>query len=464
MRKKIDLLKGPIFPSLIKLAVPITATSFIQMAYNLTDMLWIGHVGSNAVAAVGAAGMYSWLSNGFSTMARIGAQVKVAHSMGEKQFEHAADYAKSALFLGALFGVLYGFISILFSRSLISFFRLNSPEVISDASVYLAITCGAIVFNFLNQILTGILTAMGNSSMPFLATTCGLVLNILFDPLLIFGAGPIPAMGVTGAAIATVGAQIVVFLVFLLYILKEPVLFSKIHYFSLPSFPHVMEVVRLGLPQAVQSVVFTGISMIIARLIAGWGDAAVAVQKVGSQIESISWMTADGFSSAVNSFVAQNFGARNEKRVKKGYSTAMGVVLLWGLFCTVLLVFFPEPIFRIFIREENVIPMGVDYLRILGYSQLLMCVEITTCGAFCGLGRTMPPSIVSIIFTAVRIPMAYLLSSTLLGLNGVWWSITLSSIAKGCLLFVWFAFTIRKLDFSSPGSPNIPTGRRSPSR
>ena len=194
--------------------------------------------------------------------------------------------------------------------------------------------------------------------MPFLATTCGLVLNILFDPLLIFGAGPIPAMGVTGAAIATVGAQIVVFLVFLLYILKEPVLFSKIHYFSPPSFPHVMEVIRLGLPQAVQSVVFTGISMIIARLIAGWGDAAVAVQKVGSQIESISWMTADGFSSAVNSFVAQNFGARNEKRVKKGYSTAMGVVLLWGLFCTVLLVFFPEPIFRIFIREKTSFPWG----------------------------------------------------------------------------------------------------------
>lgn len=193
----------------------------------------------------------------------------------------------------------------------------------------------------------------------------------------------------------------------------------------------------IGLPSAVQSMIFSSISMVIARLIAGWGDGAVAVQKVGSQIESISWMTSEGYALALNSFVAQNFGARNDERIKKGYRLSMILMLVWGLFCSALLIFAPELIFRIFIQESDVLPLGVDYLRILGVSQLFMCIEITTEGAFCGLGKTLPPSIVSITLTAARIPLAICLSE-FLGLNGIWWSITISSIFKGIVLCSWF--------------------------
>src|SRR5699024_7264850 len=155
-------------------------------------------------------------------------------------------------------------------------------------------------------------------------------------------------------------------------------------------------------------------------MVAGYGDAAVAVQKVGSQIESISWMTADGFAAAVNSFLAQNHGAEKPDRIRKGYRSAMGVVLIWGVLCTVLLIFFPEPIFRLFITEQAVISMDVDYLVILGVSQLVMSVEITTAGAFAGLGKTLPPSLSSTILTAARIPLAWVLVQTPLGLNGIW--------------------------------------------
>lgn len=199
----------------------------------------------------------------------------------------------------------------------------------------------------------------------------------------------------------------------------------------------------IGLPSAVQSMIFSSISMVIARLIAGWGDGAVAVQKVGSQIESISWMTSEGYAAALNSFTAQNFGAHNALRIKKGYRLSMILMLIWGSFCSLLLIFAPELIFHIFIQESEVLPLGVDYLRILGVSQLFMCIEITTEGAFCGLGKTLPPSIVSITLTAARIPMAIILSSYL-GLNGIWWSITISSIFKGIVLCSWFLLYQRK--------------------
>ena len=114
-----------------------------------------------------------------------------------------------------------------------------------------------------------------------------------------------------------------------------------------------------------------------------------------------------------------------------------------GDFCTLLLICCPAPVFRIFITEKDVIPLGVDYLRILGVSQLFMSLEITTAGAFSGYGKTVPPSVISIVFTALRIPLALILVHTTLALNGIWWSITISSILKGVLLFVWFYIFMR---------------------
>ena len=419
MQKKIDLVNGPVLSSLTRLAVPIMATSLIQMAYNMTDMIWIGRIGSSAVASVGAAGMYMWLSNGLAALAKMGGQVNVGHALGASNSEEAAEYASNALQLTLILGIIYGLVCILGAKPLIHFFHLNQAQVIRDAIYYLEITCGLVLFSFLNQTYTGLFTAIGNSRPVFLATTTGLVVNIVLDPVLIFGIGPFPVLRVTGAAITTVTAQMK------------------------PDLHHLKGIVRIGFPTSVQSMLFTGISMIIARLVAGYGDAAVAVQKVGSQIESISWMTADGFAAAVNSFTSQNHGAGKKRRIYQGYVSALKVVFVWGIFCTLLLICCPAPVFRIFITEKDVIPLGVDYLRILGVSQLFMSLEITTAGAFSGYGKTVPPSVISIVFTALRIPLALILVHTTLALNGIWWSITISSILKGVLLFVWFYIFMR---------------------
>ena len=445
MKKSINLLEGPILPSLSGLALPIMATSLIQMVYNLTDMIWIGRVGSSAVAAVGAAGMYMWLANGLATLAKMGGQVKVAQALGAKENKQAVSYAKSALQLGITLGLIYGILSVVLANPLIDFFKLNSAKVVADAKIYLQITCGGVVFSFLNQIFTGIMTAMGNSRTSFVATAVGLVINIVMDPVLIFGIGPFAEMGVMGAGVATVFAQMIVTAVFILAALKDEIIFQKVRLLEKVDRESMMTIVKIGFPTGVQSMIFTSISMIIARMIAGFGDSAVAVQKVGSQIESISWMTAEGFGAAVNAFMAQNHGAKNKKRIVQGYKVAMRIEIVWGILCTFILIVFPEVIFKIFIPEADVLPMGVDYLKILGVSQLFMCIELTTAGAFSGLGKTVPPSISSIVLTAARIPMAVALTSTALGLNGIWWSITISSIFKGVILTGWFLIYLKKM-------------------
>ena len=441
--RKIDLTKDPILPSLAGLALPIMATSLIQMAYNLIDMLWIGRIGSAAVAAIGAAGMYMWLSNGLATLAKMGGQVKVAHALGAKREEEAAEYAQSALQLSLIFGIGFGLISVVAATPMISFFKLNSAAVIADAEIYLQITCGGVVFSFLNQVFTGILTAMGNSRVTFVATTIGLVFNIVLDPALIFGLGPLPAMGVVGAAFATVFSQVIVTAIFVVIAYKDHVVLRKIHLLKSFHKESMAQIIRIGFPIGVQSMFFTAISMIIARMVAGFGDAAVAVQKVGSQIESISWMTAEGFGAAVSAFMAQNLGAGSKERIIKGYRVAIGLEIVWGILCTVLLIVFPDYIFKIFITEKEILPMGVDYLKILGVAQFFMCIELTTAGAFTGLGKTIPPSITSIVLSAVRIPIASVLVALGMGLNGIWWSITISCILKGIVMFVWFLYYLK---------------------
>lgn len=452
MKRNIDLLHGKILPSLTGLAVPIMATSLVQTAYNLTDMAWIGRVGSHAVASVGAAGMYTWLSGGIVTLARMGGQIKVAHSLGEGRMEDAAEYAGGALRMTVLLAVLYALVTNLFAGPLIGFFGLSSAQIVQNAQGYLRITCGLILFSFLNQTMTGLFTAVGDSRTPFLANCVGLATNMVLDPVLIFGLGPFPRLEAVGAATATVLAQMIVTAVLVSRAISDPVLFGRVKLWKRSEPGYVRTMVTLGFPSAVQNTLYCGISMVLTRMVASWGDAAVAVQRVGGQIECISWMTAEGFGSAMNAFTGQNYGARAYERVKKSYLTAAVLIGIWGTFTTSLLVFGAEPIFRLFIREAEVVPLGVSYLIIIGLGQMFMCEELMTVGALQGMGKTMSCSALTVVFTAARIPLAILLSRTALGLDGIWWALTISSIAKGIVFVGYYLVTLRRLPVvASPG-------------
>lgn len=446
MKKNIQsLTQGNILSALVKMALPIMGTSFLQMAYNLTDMIWIGRVGSSSVAAVGTAGFYMWLSFSLVAISKTGAEVLVAQGIGANKFRDARNAARSALQLNFLMALVYGALILIFKEPLIQFFNIPDVAVNDMAISYLSIIGYGTVFMFSPHVFSAIFNGSGDSKTPFRINTIGLVMNMILDPLLIFGLGPIPALGVNGAAIATIGSQAIVTLVFLIELQTNKTPFGHVNFLRKPNRKHIKRIISIGFPTACNSALFTFFSMMIARIIAQWGPLPIAIQKVGSQIESISWMTASGFSVAISAFFGQNYGANNWKRLWQGYITAFKIALVLGIFNTLLLILGAGPIFSIFIPEAEAIRLGIDYLRILGVSQLFMCIEITTAGAFNGLGKTLPPSIVSIAFNALRIPMAlYFSQAHIWGLNGVWWSITISSIFKGVILVIWYQYHIRK--------------------
>lgn len=435
-KKTINLTEGSIFKCLMKLAFPIIATSFVQMAYGFVDMIWVGRIGSGAVAAVGTAGFFTWLANAFILIPKIGAEVGVAQSIGRNDRDEAKSYIRHSIQLIVVLSLIYAATLIIFRRPFIGFYHLGAV-IEAQAMNYLIIISIGMVFFTLNPIFTGIFTGAGDSTTPFKINVIGLVLNIVLDPLLIFGWGPIPRLEVAGAAVATILSQFVVTVVFVMEAKKRPELFSHLQLFKKPDGAKIKQMVAMGFPVGLQSAFFTLIAMIIARIIAEWGPLPIAVQNVGSQIESISWMTAGGFQSAMSAFIGQNYGAKRGDRVYRGYFVGIGIVSILGLFATALLLFGARPVFSIFIREEEAIRLGTSYLQILGYCQLWMCIEILTAGSFIGLGKTGPPSVVGIGCNLLRIPAALILSSTSLGLDGIWWAISISSILKGVFLSAW---------------------------
>lgn len=442
--KQVSLTEGPILKSLLNLAFPIMISSFLGTLYNIVDMAWVGLLGANAVAGVGAGGMYVWLSSGFSTMTRMGGQVFAAQELGKGRREEARQYAKAAVQLVILMGVLYGAVCLAFTDQLIGFFQLSDAESVAIGIQYTKITCGLILFSFLNFTLTGLYTAQGDSRTPFVANFAGMAANIVLDPLFIFGAGPIPGMQAAGAAVATVCSQIIVTMVLVVCTLKsrkdadnENIL-KHMHLTTLCKKWYYREVCRIGIPSALQSIVYCGISMVLTRMVSSFGSAAVAAQRVGGQIESISWNTADGFGTAMNAFAGQNYGAGKMDRVKKSYHISLAAVGTWGLIITVVFLVAPEPISRIFFHEAESIQAFTGYLQVISVCEAFMCVELLTIGTLCGLGLTKLCSVVSISLTSIRIPLAWILSSTSLGVLGVWWALSLSSVAKGCIFYLVF--------------------------
>jgi putative MATE family efflux protein len=436
-----DLTKGSISRQIISLSVPIIGTSFIQMAYNMIDMAWLGRVGSDTVAAVGAATFYTWMGISIMLITRTGAEVGVSQSMGSKNLKKANLFSSNAITLSIILALAYGTLTYFFAPDFINFFKIDNANVNNTAISYLRIISVGAVFYYINPTFSGIYNGAGNSRLPFQISVIGLILNIIIDPILIFGAGPIPKMGAAGAAIATVFSQAIVLSLFI-YTIKKGKSPTKSRTILSSINPHIsLRILKFGLPVALHYLMFALFAMVLTRIIAKWGALPISIQSVGAQIEALSWMTAGGFATALSAYTGQNYGADKWDRIRKGFYTTIIISGTIGVVVTILFVGFGRHVFSLFIPEADAIEMGARYLMILGLSQFFMCVEITTAGVFNGTGRTSPPSIVGITLTGARIPLALILSDeNVLGMEGVWWSITISSIIKGVVLFSWFHF------------------------
>ncbi len=439
-----NLTEGPILKQLFALAMPIMATSFIQMAYSLTDMAWVGRLGSEAIAAVGSVGLLTWMTTSLALLNKVGSEVTVGQSIGMKDEEAARNFATHNLTLSLVISLIWASILFVFSVPIINFYELKS-HIAHNAVNYLRIVSTAFPFVFMSAAATGIFNASGRSKIPFTINGIGLLTNMVLDPLFIF----VFDWKTDGAAWATWIAQAFVFSLFVYQLKIKQILWDKFRFFGKFKRLFTIRIIKIGLPVASLNVLFAFVNMFLGRTASSvGGHLGLMAMTTSGQIEAITWNTSQGFSTALSAFVAQNFAAKKIERVMKALKSTIFMTLIFGTICTFLFVFYGNQIFAIFVPEKEAYEAGGLALRIDGYSQLFMMLEITLQGVFYGIGRTVPPAIISISCNYLRIPMALSFVSFGWGLAGIWWTICLTSILKGIIILIWFlAIKKKTLDY-----------------
>ena len=434
-----DILKGRIWKALLLLSVPIIISNLFHTLYNITDAFWLGKVGKTALAAptitfnviFTVLALASGLAMGGTTM--IG-QFKGAGD--EDMVSKSAGNTFTIIFIIAFILSLAGFIFA--DRILI---LLKTPDdAFTYTLQYMRITFAGMPFVFGYFIFQGIMQGYGNTVIPMKVNALTVILNVILDPILIFGIGPIPRMEVMGAGIATVISQFIASLIGM-YFLFTGKYGIRIRLPDLKLQGRIVKgILKIGLPvsfsQAGTALGFT----LLMGLVNTLGSGVVSAFGIGNRIISLLTMPAMGLANGNSIMVAQNIGAGNLKRAEKSVWTAvlMNTVLLFIL--TTLLFFLGQYVVKFFINDPEVINIGASMFRITSYSVLFFSIMIIFNGAFQGAGHTIPVFVLQISrLWLFRIPFAYLFVQVLnMVHDGIFWSMFISNFVITVIAYIWY--------------------------
>lgn len=426
--KQLDMTTGKIQSLILSLAIPIIGSSLLQFTYNFMDMLWVGGLGSYEVASVGSASFYLNLGYALQACIVVGSGVKIAHAIGSKDDVQSKAYIQTGMFLNFVLGIIFIMIFTLFGQQLLQYLGIQESNVIQQGYFYLLGSLPMIVCSFFNTFFIRVLQNYGIMKQAFYISCIGMILNMVLDPILIY----IFKFGVLGSAIGSSVGHIIMFLMFLDKF-KDYFLFS----IKGVTKDKLKQVLQLGIPMTFQRVLFTLVNIILAKLIAQFGAEAIAAQKIGLQIESIMFMVIGGCNGAIASFTGQNFGAKLYERVDRGYRYTLKISIVYACIALLLFLWIPNVLASIFVRDDVTILIASNYLRIVSISQLFSAIEMISNGYFTGIGKPKIPAVISIVFTVLRIPFA-MICTPLLGINGIWLSISISSICKGIIAYCMY--------------------------
>jgi putative MATE family efflux protein len=425
--------------AIFSMAVPAAGSMMVQSLYHLVDTFWVGKLGAVPLAAVSATAFWIWMMFSLGDIAGVAANALVARAVGARRDDLIADNIRDCVMTSLAVSVI---LMALLLPSMGTLFRVLdlAPDVVAQATEYVWPWLLFLPVVLLMVPVASIFRAVGDARTPLKLQALMVVLNAVLDPIFIFGYGPIPAMGLAGAAWVTVGNQSLFILLGILILRKRGLWFTP-NRRTLAGITRsgIARVFRIGLPIALNGSLFSLSYVGLTWVIAQFGSSAVAAIGMGHRMEAFPWFVSYGFSVAAASLVGQYLGAgqpeQAERAVWKSGAVAFGGVLLFF----VVMMLAVKPVVRWFIDDPAVVAQSAAYLRIVAACWLFGVFEVVLEGGFSGAGNTMPPLVVGVPFTMMRIPLAYLLAISLgMGVSGVWWAIGLSMVIKGILMIVWF--------------------------
>lgn len=440
-KKANNLLEGPIAKSLFTLAVPIVLANILQAGYQLIDAFWVGRLGGSAVAAVSVSAPITFLTIALGVGLAVAGSTLIAQYFGAKNQKMVDHVAAQTLLMIVIVSVVLGGIGYALTPWILHLMGV-APDVYAGAVGFMRVSFIGLVFNFFFFMFQSIMRGVGEAKLPVYIVLGTVLLNFVLDPLFIYGWGAIPAMGVMGAAVATVGTQSIAALIGLLVLLKGK---YGIH-LSLgdfkPDFAFIKRAFFLGFPASIeQSARALGLT-VLTFLIASFGTLTVAAYGVGSNVLQVIMIPAMGLSMAISTLVGQNIGAGNIKRAAEigrlgaliGFGALTGIGVIVFAFAPYFISFFVP-------GDEAVIAMGATFLRIMALSWGFMAVQLSLTGVLRASGNMMATMVIALVSQWVlQFPLAYVLSKhTALGTNGLWWSFTITNVLIAVVTMLWYA-------------------------
>jgi putative MATE family efflux protein len=427
-----QLVTDPLPRTIARVALPAVASSLLMTLFFSVDTFWIGtRVGATGLAAASTAVFWIWMLVSIAEMVSVGLTAVASRRYGEGRGAEAARTAGDALVLSLVLGTICGIVGLLLLPHLFAVMH-TPPEVSALGTRYLGTYfLGApLIFGFFA--VDAAFRAAGDTRTSFLLLSASVGVTLVLDPVLIVGWGPIPALGVSGAAIATICTRAVAFALGLTIVGRRGVL--KI---GKPDWRVLLTIARIGLPTAVTGAVFSLIYVLVTRTATQFGTPALAALGIGHRVESWLFMIGVGFGAATAAIVGQNLGAGRTDRAQRAGWISVGFCSLFGVVACVMELAAPEWFASIFSHDPAVIAEAARYLRIAAISQLGICAEIVLEGALGGAGYTLAPMLTSTVITASRIPIAAW-AATQYGTTGVWWTISLTALGRAvAMMGIW---------------------------
>lgn len=434
-------------PLLLSMALPAMVSMLINALYNIVDSIFVARYATDALTATSLVFPLQQLVIAVAVGTGIGVNSLIARRLGERRAEDANHAAEHGLMLSIVSGVVFIIIGLFCSKAFLQLF--NPDEAVLTAAVqYSRIAVGGSIFVMISIMCEKIQQSTGDMLIPMCQGVIGAIVNVILDPLLIFGIGPFPEWGIKGAAIATIIGQIVGMFVGLWGVfVHQKTLNLTLKTFTDGQFKWkkhtVLDIYRVGLPgiimQSVASVMVAGMNMILI----GFSNIAVSVLGVYFKLQTFIFMPVFGLSQGALPIIGYNYGAKNKKRMLSAYKIALvGAVAIMGI-GLVLFQTIPDTMIRLFNDDPEMLAVGIPALRTISLSFVGAAFGIINSTLFQAVGRGVASLIVSVCRQLVIIlPAAWILGN-FYGLSQVWYSFPIAEVAAVIISYLFFFYIHR---------------------
>ena len=430
------------FMSMWRLAVPIMISIGIQTLYTLIDMIYIGRLGGDAIAAVAFNMPIFFFIMGLSFGLGNGVTASIARFIGSNDKANADNSAEHAVAMGALISLILTVSGLLFGKNILLFIGCTD-DILPLAWDYLKVSCYGLSFGIFSGFFRSILAGEGEMKLPMIVAGLGTVLNTILDPIFIF----YMKLGVAGAAWATTMSQIVVFFVFIymLFVKRHTYVRFRLKDFSFSSYI-IYDIIKVGIPVSMSMVVMSVGQLVFNRLLVNFSTDAVAAYQIGGRLDMIVFLPIFGIASALTTIIGMFYGAKEFDKIKSISFYGIKSSLLITSISSVFLFIFAPSVVKIFTEDLQIQNISIDYLRIMSLTFPFISVGLTIGRILQGLGRGMP----SLIITIVRViglagPLAYYFTFVLdKPVEWIWYSMFVSGILATTISVTWLTIAFKK--------------------